>query len=569
VKPILTIAAAFVAAAIVFAAVTLPARRLTLDPLPDATVAGALHVHTNRSDGSSSPDDVAPAAARAGLKFVVFTDHGDATRTPDPPMYRSGVLCLDGVEISTSGGHYVAIDMPAAPYPLGGEPRDVVDDVRRLGGFGIAAHPDSPKPELRWEDWTAPIDAVELLNLDTSWRVLIDQPGWKPKARLLTGLFDYPLRPVESIAQLIQPTAALPVWETAARRRRVVTVAGADAHARLAPRRFDPGNARFVLPLPSYESSFKVVSVRVRPDAPLSGDASSDAAAIFKAIRAGHVYTAIDGIAAPPAFEFTATNALGSASQGDSIGAGGPLTLHVRSNAPASFVTKVYAELRAIATVRDSQDVTVHASDAPGVYWVEIVSTDSRPTVWIRSNPIYVGTSQPSQTPVTIAAATPTRSVSMFDGRTTTGWSVEHDAQSLAAVDVATLSTGAELRLRFGLADGPAVGQYASVVLTLPAGAAAFDGIRFKVRAEKPMRLSVQARVLNADRWQRSVYVTPSSDEQTVRFDDVRPVGGHDTTPIKPADLRSIMFVVDTLNTRTGSSGRVWLKDVALVALPR
>ena len=34
-------------------------------------------------------------AARAGLKFIVFTDHGDATRTPDPPAYRSGVLCID------------------------------------------------------------------------------------------------------------------------------------------------------------------------------------------------------------------------------------------------------------------------------------------------------------------------------------------------------------------------------------------------------------------------------------------------------------------------------------------
>ena len=40
------------------------------------------------------------AAARAGLKFVVFTDHGDATRPPNPPTYRSGVLCLDGVEVS-------------------------------------------------------------------------------------------------------------------------------------------------------------------------------------------------------------------------------------------------------------------------------------------------------------------------------------------------------------------------------------------------------------------------------------------------------------------------------------
>src|SRR5437773_1293062 len=136
--------AALVAAVVVFAAVTLPPARLLLPAESDGAVPGIVHVHTIRSDGRGTPDEIAAAAARAGLKFVVFTDHGDATRTPDRPMYRSGVLCLDAVEISTTGGHYIAIDMPASPYPLGGEARDVVEDVKRLGGFGIAAHPDSP-----------------------------------------------------------------------------------------------------------------------------------------------------------------------------------------------------------------------------------------------------------------------------------------------------------------------------------------------------------------------------------------------------------------------------------------
>src|SRR2546430_13610777 len=37
------------------------------------------------------------------FRSVVFTDHGDAARPVDPPTYRSGVLCLDGAEISTTG----------------------------------------------------------------------------------------------------------------------------------------------------------------------------------------------------------------------------------------------------------------------------------------------------------------------------------------------------------------------------------------------------------------------------------------------------------------------------------
>ena len=150
-KKLVLVTAALVAAVAVSVGVTPPAAAAAARAArPTARIPGILHVHTNRSDGLSGPDEIAAAAARAGLKFLVFTDHGDATRKPDPPQYRSGVLCLDGVEISTNGGHYVAIDMPASPYPLAGEARDVVEDVRRLGGFGIAAHPDSPKPQLHW-----------------------------------------------------------------------------------------------------------------------------------------------------------------------------------------------------------------------------------------------------------------------------------------------------------------------------------------------------------------------------------------------------------------------------------
>src|SRR3954469_5355270 len=101
---------AVVAAVAVLVALTIPPRRLALAAADDSTIPGTIHVHTNRSDGLSGPDEIAAAAARAGLKFVVFTDHGDATRKPDPPAYRSGVLCMDGVEISTNGGHYVALD---------------------------------------------------------------------------------------------------------------------------------------------------------------------------------------------------------------------------------------------------------------------------------------------------------------------------------------------------------------------------------------------------------------------------------------------------------------------------
>jgi hypothetical protein len=137
---------------------------------PAATARGVVHVHSTRSDGSGTIAEIAAAAARAGLQFVIVTDHGDGTRPPLPPAYHGHVLVIDGVEISTTHGHYVALGLDRAPYRLAGDAADVVEDVRRLGGFGIAAHPDSPKPGLAWRDWDAPFDGLEWFNLDSEWR---------------------------------------------------------------------------------------------------------------------------------------------------------------------------------------------------------------------------------------------------------------------------------------------------------------------------------------------------------------------------------------------------------------
>jgi hypothetical protein len=586
--------AAVLAAVFFWVLLTLPPARIALAAADDGTIAGILHVHTSRSDGLSSPEVVAAAAARAGLKFLVFTDHGDATRPPDPPAYRSGVLCLDGVEVSTSGGHYVAIDMPASPYPLGGEARDVVEDVRRLGGFGIAAHPDSPKPQLRWDDWTAPFDAIELLNPDTSWRLLAQSPGWRGDWRLLKGFLHYPFRAPEVIASLIQPTTAVEKWAALARQRRIVTIAGADAHAKLTPRNADPGDSRLALPYPGYEPSFRVMSVHVRVDAPMTGRAATDAAVLMRAIRNGHLYTAVDGLATPPSFALSATNALGTVHEGDVLGLGGPVLLHVQSNAPAGFVTIVHDGAKVISAARDTQDHVVHAGDGPGLYWAEIVSNIGLPPVtWIRSNPVYIrqrDASQAATLPPAVGAPTvptgpslptdpsvPTvpgvprdpaavpRNDAVFDGRSLTGWSLEHDARSIAAAEIAPGASGNEIRYRFGLADGPAVGQYASLALNLPVGAGSSDGVRFTVRADKPMRVSLQVRDTTADRWQRSIYVDRTAQERTVTFADLQPVGvTHVRSPERDA-IRSLMFVVDTMNTRPGTSGQIWIRAAALV----
>ena len=572
-KRMFLVTAALVAAVTILTFATLPAGRLRLPPQDDGTVPGVIHIHSNRSDGRGRPDEIAAAAARAGLKFIVFTDHGDATRLPDPPVYRSGVLCIDAVEISTSGGHYIALDMPAAPYPLAGEPRDVVEDVARLGGFGVPAHPDSPKPELRWRDWTAPFDGMEIINPDSGWRARVEDSGWRPKMRLLERLFSYPFRPGETIASFVVASPDnFAQWERLTRQRKVVAIAGADAHSKLAIKSSEPGSSRFALPVPSYEASFETLSVRVRPAAPLTsslssiaipGDAALDAAAVLRGIRDGHLHIVVDGIASPPSFAFTAEGRGKTAGEGDEIAAGGPITLHVRSNAPSAFTTTVWEGSRIIETSQ-RPEFTVNAPGAPAVYRAEIRASD-RPgqPIWLISNPIYVRGA--AQYPATVPDRGPHIETTSLDSLR---WRVERDPASIASVDVVPTKGVTVLHLQYKLTAARSPQTYAALLTEIPEGVGTATRVGFTARADRPMRVSVQLRTgiggMPEERWQRSVYIDAANRDHVISFDDLTSIGESRTERPVLHEIRYVLFVVDTTNATPGAAGQVWISRPVL-----
>ena len=160
------------------------------------------------------------------------------------------MLLIEAVEVGTWGGHYVAIGAAPAPYPLGGEPRAVAEDVRRLGGLGIAAHPGSPKEDLRWRDWDARLDGVEWLNADSAWR--------GQSARLWRTALGYPWRPAAALTALVErPAFELEQWDRLAARQSAVGLAAHDAHARLGLRGVgEPYDGWVALKVPDYAPLF-------------------------------------------------------------------------------------------------------------------------------------------------------------------------------------------------------------------------------------------------------------------------------------------------------------------------
>jgi hypothetical protein len=550
-------AAAILAAAFLLVWTRLPPSHTNL---PQATwqqaptVTGAFHIHTNRSDGSGSPDDVAAAAARAGLRFIIFTDHGDATRVPDAPQYRSGVLCLDAVEISTTDGHYIAVGLPQSPYPLAGEGRDVVEDVHRLGGFGIVAHPDSAKPGLRWYEWTAPVDGIEWLNADSEWRD-------ETRQRLRRSLLDYPLRPAETLAALLDRSdQTFARWDALAQRRRVVGVAGADAHARVGRQENEASGYRsgWFVRIPSYDVSFRTFAMRVTLARPLSGDAQADAAQLIDAIAAGHLYSAIDAVATPAALDFSATNASGSAGEGDRLmSGGGAVTFTARVNAPTGG-TVVLRKDGQLLTQHPVPELKFQSDGSDGEYRVEVYLANSPgqpPVPWIVSNPIYVRPAnwgQPYVAPISEA----------MDRWPIHGpWHVEKDTDS--AAEVKAPSTTGPVSFDYRLAHGPKRGQYAALVLSTGNALRGHERFAFRGRANHPMRISLQARRPNGgDRWQRSIYLDSVERVIVVPFTDMKPVGATSTFKFDALQIDTVLFVADTTNALPGSEGTFSISEL-------
>ena len=544
------LAAAVAAAVSLFALTALPDRRTDLPQPPwqsPLTVAGAFHVHSNRSDGSGTDDEIAAAAARAGLKFVVLTDHGDGTRPPDPPQYRSGVLCINAVEISTSNGHYIAIGLSQTPYPLGGEARDVVEDVRRLGGFGVVAHPDSAKPSLQWHEWTAPFDGIEWLNADSEWR---DESA----GRLARALLEYPLRPVEVLGTLLdRQERTFARWDALTQRRRIVGLAGADAHARVGWRDDDTNGYRhgWFMRMPSYEVSFRTFALRVDLDHPLSGDPNMDQDRVVAAIRSGRLYTGVDAIASPAALNFSARRGAESAGEGGLLPPDGPVSFVARVNAPSGgFI--VLRKNGAILTQHPLPELSFEAEAGPGVYRVEVYLANSPglpPVPWIVSNPIYV---QPADwgVPVPVKLLTAVDRWPIQSGP----WHIEKDAGSEGEASAPAPQGTGEFSYR--LAGGAKTGQYTAFVLSTGNALTGHARFAFTAHASRPMRISVQARrPTPGERWQRSVYLDEQPREILIPFTQMTPAGATSTFGFDPAQIDTVLFVVDTTNSLPGSAG--------------
>ena len=515
---------------------------------------GVVHVHTTLSDGSGTPEHVARAAREAGLSFVVITDHNtDAAR----PLsgYRDGVLVLVGAELSTHQGHLVGLGMRPLTFPVGVDARNALDDVHHLGGAAFAAHPASPRDDLRWSGWElGGAWGLEVLNLDSQWR----RASW---AALLAGLAAYPFDASRALASgLDRPRAAIERWDALLRRRDVAGLAGVDAHG-----------------FPSYGRLFRVLRNHVLLDAPLSGEAARDAAAVREALARGRSYMALDALGAAGGFFFHAIRGDETWQMGDTVAPASDLRLRAGGRLPRGARIELYRNGERIAAGRGAIEAP---ADRPGTYRVE-VGLAGRDAPWILSNPIYVygGVERavrahraawppPAPPPPPPALARP---LDAFEPGS--ALAAESDASTWVDPEVRVASElvpdGAAARLRFCLVhprpDPSAV--WGALVDRSHRDLSDDAGLVFDIRADGEYRIWValweerrgQPPGGEPDWWQSSVRTSTGWRRHAIPFERLHPAGAHVDGEF---DLRRIVGLVFYLDPRTDdpvTQGSVWL----------
>ncbi|MFC8515441.1 CehA/McbA family metallohydrolase [Streptomyces sp. NPDC057257] len=133
---------------------------------------GDCHVHSVSSNGGElTPGQLAAAARTAGLDFLATTEHNTARTHGAWSRHAGGdLLVILGQEVTTRSGHWLALGVrpgQVVDWRYGVEDDLVgrhLDEVHRVGGICVAAHPHAPYASGRFMYSYQGFDVVEVWN---------------------------------------------------------------------------------------------------------------------------------------------------------------------------------------------------------------------------------------------------------------------------------------------------------------------------------------------------------------------------------------------------------------------
>ena len=350
-------------------------------------IVGNLHLHTTASDGTGTHDEVALAAARAGLDFIIYTDHNAWVEDVEGwfcvPDSGRKILRLMGQEVNDTNldpelnhllCHLISCDLEHAAA----DPQQLIDTVLAKGGLCFLAHPlerpgyERARQTYPWVNWEiSGFTGIEIWNAmtDVKWQL-------RTMYRGIIGAY------LPNLALNAPFPEVLAKWdELLAKGQRVVAIGNSDAHAMsfsLGPLR------RTIYP---YEYLFRAVNTHVLIVEPLAQDVRQARLQIYEALKRGHCFVSYDLIGSSHGFSFTARSGQEQVMMGDALVLDKSATLYVSSPQPASL--RLLQNGRLVAKTNGA--TLEWTTTQPGVYRVEAYRQFwGRQCGWVFTNPIYV-----------------------------------------------------------------------------------------------------------------------------------------------------------------------------------
>lgn len=243
---------------------------------------GGIHIHSIFSDGTGDIEEISRAAKSAGLDWIIISDHN--SMEIEEGMY-NGVCVIKGEEISPQNkNHYLAFGINNVVSPT--FPESFMEEVRKQGGFGFAAHPfegvnangnlrKNSYPPISWQDKNIEPDGVEIWNWFSTWADNVNS------SNIFTLAFAYLFR--NSLVN--EPNAEAIAWwdELNSKNENIVpAIGGIDAHA------LKISDYVFPVTVFPYKKMFRTITNVISLKEPLALDFETKKKQILEAIKSGN-----------------------------------------------------------------------------------------------------------------------------------------------------------------------------------------------------------------------------------------------------------------------------------------
>lgn len=340
---------------------------------------GNIHVHSTYSDGSGTIREIAHAAEKARLDFVVVTDHRQLTAlTNGEEGYYGKTLLMVGMEINRERNHYLGLDIDEVVDDSDDDPQKAIDNVNEQKGLGFIVHPYEMGSKLiengktyPWTDWEVHgFTGMGVWNYLSQWR---DGLTSIPMALYLTCINPHLL------AKKGPDRETMAQWDRLLQDRMVVGIGCSDAHAINV--KWGPIKAV----ISDYYTSFRCVNTHVLLERALTGDARQDKSMIYKALRLGRCFFSYDFFRDPDGFRFFGNSPDKTVQMGGNTEAAGTALVVENPGGQVYLIRNGRRYLQSDHRKCYFRDLT------PGVYRIEIFHKHGRGCrAWIYSNPIFL-----------------------------------------------------------------------------------------------------------------------------------------------------------------------------------